>query len=67
MAINVLVHCLAGAHRAGTAGVIGLMHLARLPRGRALEAARLARPCVEPIGSLAQLLEITEALLMTRR
>ena len=53
--------------RAGTAGVIGLMHLARLPRGRALEAARLARPCVEPIGSLGHLLEITEQLMMTRR
>ena len=33
-----LVHCLAGAHRAGTAGVLGLMHLARLRRGQALEA-----------------------------
>ena len=62
-----LVHCLAGAHRAGTAGVLGLMHLARLDRGRALEAARLARPCVEPIGSLAHLLEITEHLMLARR
>jgi protein-tyrosine phosphatase len=35
---NVLIHCLAGAHRAGTAGVACLMHFCRLESKEAVRA-----------------------------
>ena len=60
---NILIHCLAGAHRAGSAGVIAIMYLTGLDSSEALAAARLARPVIEPIGSLGQLLDIVNVLL----
>mmetsp|Transcript_70958 Transcript_70958/g.229733 ORF Transcript_70958/g.229733 Transcript_70958/m.229733 type:complete len:350 (+) Transcript_70958:28-1077(+) len=53
---SVLVHCLAGAHRAGTAGTVCLMHLCQLDDTSALCVARAARPCIDPIGHLGPLL-----------
>lgn len=49
---NVLIHCLAGAHRAGTASVACLMHLATLDAPSALCAAKAARDAIDPIGHL---------------
>ena len=57
---TILVHCLAGAHRAGTAAIIALMFLLDLDKSQALKAAQTARPVIEPIGSLAELLGIVE-------
>lgn len=53
---SVLVHCLAGAHRAGTTGCLLLMHKARMPVIEAVRAAKRLRPVIDPIGSLPQLL-----------
>jgi len=49
---NIFIHCLAGAHRAGTAGVIAIMHLTQMNHRQALKTARQLRPVIEPIGSL---------------
>lgn len=49
---SVLIHCLAGAHRAGTAGVACLMHLCDLDRVAAVRLAKSLRPAIDPIGSL---------------
>lgn len=46
---NVMVHCLAGAHRAGTTGVICLMHFAKLSAKDATFIAKQCRPIIDPI------------------
>lgn len=46
---NVLVHCLAGAHRAGTSGIICLMHFAKLSSPEATSIAKQCRPIIDPI------------------
>jgi len=53
---NVMVHCLAGAHRAGTTGCLLLMYKADLPPNEAIRAAKKLRPVIDPIGGLPQLL-----------
>ena len=53
---SVLVHCLAGAHRAGTTGCACLMHFAGLEPGAAIQTAKRLRPIIDPIGSLPELL-----------
>lgn len=53
---SVLIHCLAGAHRAGTAGVACLMQLCRLDRNSATCAAKAARPAIDCIAHLGALL-----------
>jgi len=53
---GVLIHCLAGAHRAGTAGVAYIMHAAQVDLPTALAAAKRLRPVVNPIGQLILLL-----------
>ncbi len=58
-----LVHCLAGAHRAGSTGVAYLMYRNRIGHRDATRAAQLARPIINPIGLLAQLLVEYEAAL----
>lgn len=58
---NVLIHCLAGAHRAGTASTACLMHLCDLGRVEATKIAKKLRPAIDPIGSFPQLLEKLEA------
>lgn len=47
---NVLIHCLAGAHRAGTTGVACLIHFAKLDVASATKAAKTCRPIIDPIG-----------------
>ena len=53
---SVLVHCLAGAHRAGTTGIICLMHFEGLLSKEAVVLAKSRRPIIEPIGDFRDLL-----------
>ena len=53
---SVLVHCLAGAHRAGTTGIICLMHFEGLLSKEAVLLAKKRRPIIEPIGDFRDLL-----------
>lgn len=57
---NVLIHCLAGAHRAGTAGVACIMHLCGLNTREAITIAKTARPAIDPIGDFPKLLRALE-------
>ena len=54
---NILVHCLAGAHRAGTTGLVYLMHLEKLRLKDALPLAQGRRRQIDPIGTLKELAE----------
>lgn len=49
---SVLVHCLAGAHRAGTTGCLLLMYKHKLGAQDAIKAAKSLRPIINPIGGL---------------
>lgn len=60
---NVLVHCYAGAHRAGTVGIAFLMHAARLRLHEALRVAQRCRPIVNPFARLLKLLHMLEKAL----
>lgn len=53
---NVMAHCLAGAHRAGTTGCICLMHFAQLRAPEAVMLAKRCRPIIDPIGDFPELL-----------
>lgn len=53
---SVLVHCLAGAHRAGTTGCACLIHFADLEPATAIRTAKRLRPVIDPIGTLPELL-----------
>ena len=57
---SVLVHCLAGAHRAGTTGCACLMHFAALNHKEAIATAKRLRPIIDPIGQLPQFLQRLE-------
>jgi protein-tyrosine phosphatase len=57
---SVLIHCLAGAHRAGTTGIAFLMHIADLSQADATKAAQQLRPIVDPIYSFKDLLALLE-------
>ena len=57
---SVLIHCLAGAHRAGTAGTAYLMHAAQLPADMAIQAAKKMRPAISPICDFPTLLSYYE-------
>mmetsp|Transcript_39972 Transcript_39972/g.110045 ORF Transcript_39972/g.110045 Transcript_39972/m.110045 type:complete len:102 (+) Transcript_39972:2-307(+) len=59
---SVLIHCLAGAHRAGTTGILLLMHESRLGKTEATKAAKAARPVINPIGGLPHLLTMYESV-----
>ena len=52
----VLIHCLAGAHRAGTTGCMLLMHKAGLSSMVAVATAKKLRPVIDPIGRFPDLL-----------
>ena len=54
---SVLVHCLAGAHRAGTTGCLLLMYKADMDKRTAIASAKKLRPAIDPIGSLPEFLE----------
>mmetsp|Transcript_65008 Transcript_65008/g.152092 ORF Transcript_65008/g.152092 Transcript_65008/m.152092 type:complete len:191 (-) Transcript_65008:52-624(-) len=58
---NVLVHCYAGAHRAGTTAVAYLMHAHGISFGQALRRAQQRRPVINPIGRLSELLTLLDA------
>ena len=53
---SVLVHCLAGAHRAGTTGIICLMYFEGLDSSEAVTLAKSRRQIIEPIGDFRDLL-----------
>jgi len=59
---NVLVHCLAGAHRAGTTAILCLMHFAGLNATKAATTARSLRSMIDPIGDFRQLLTKCDGL-----
>ena len=54
---NVLVHCLAGAHRAGTTGCAWLMYSMDLSVADAIKLAKERRDAINPIGSFPELLD----------
>ena len=58
---NVMVHCLAGAHRAGTTGVSFMMREGRFDATTAIKLAKYQRPIVDPFGQLHELLTRLEA------
>ena len=53
---NVMVHCLAGAHRAGTTGCLCLMHYADMSHTEAVPVAQRLRPIIDLIGRFPELL-----------
>lgn len=53
---SVLIHCLAGAHRAGTTGVSYVMHAGGLNMSDAIAICSRQRPVINPIGSFPDLL-----------
>ena len=59
---SVLIHCFAGAHRAGTTGVAYLMHTEAIGAEEALLMAQQARPMIDPqaYGELNKLLLLLE-------
>uniref|UniRef100_A0A7S2QNG6 protein-tyrosine-phosphatase n=1 Tax=Zooxanthella nutricula TaxID=1333877 RepID=A0A7S2QNG6_9DINO len=60
---HVLVHCLAGAHRAGTAGIAFLMRQCKWDMGYAIKAAQRLRPAINPIGDFPELLQALAGVL----
>ena len=58
---NVMVHCMAGAHRAGAAGVSYMMKAGRISFEEALKTARACRGVIDPFGDLAELLTRLQA------
>lgn len=58
---SVLVHCMAGAHRAGTAGCLLLMHLTGAGAREATRVAKSRRSCIDPIAAPELLLLFEEA------
>jgi len=53
---SVMVHCYAGAHRGGTAGILSLMHLQGMGQDEAIAAVQARRKVVEPLANMAKLL-----------
>jgi protein-tyrosine phosphatase len=53
---NVLIHCLAGAHRAGSTGVSWLMYANNWDMVTAVKKAKSFRRAINPIGSFPNLL-----------
>merc|ERR1712156_968804 len=59
---NVFVHCLAGAHRAGTTAIICLMHFAGLESSKGILTAKALRAIIQPIGDFQKLLKFCDEL-----
>lgn len=57
----ILIHCLAGAHRAGSTSIALLMHYANLDYEQALIVAKICRPIIDPIGNLPTLLRMYDS------
>lgn len=64
---NVLIHCYAGAHRAGTVGTAFLMHASRLHLQEALRMAQHCRPIINPFARLLKLLHMLDRALTRER
>ena len=64
---NVMVHCLAGAHRAGTSGISLVMYFMNLSAPQAVGYVRERRPIVDPIGSFPDLLRRLEKALREKK
>ena len=58
---QVLVHCLAGAHRAGTTGCLLIMYKTGMGQQEAVRTAKKLRGAINPIGGLPELLRKYEA------
>lgn len=58
---GVLIHCLVGAHRAGTSGVAYCMHAGGLRLLETLLTVKRLRPAVDPFGTLMEALRCLEA------
>jgi protein-tyrosine phosphatase len=56
-----MVHCLAGAHRAGTTGVSYIMKKGQMKYMQARMIAKKLRPVVDPFAGLEELLYNLEA------
>ena len=54
---NVLIHCLAGAHRAGTTGCAWLLYANNLSVEDAIKLGKAKRDAIDPIGNFPELLE----------
>ena len=57
---SVLVHCLAGAHRAGTTGIALLMVFGEMNQNVATATAKRLRDVINPIGNLPNFLSALE-------
>lgn len=62
----VLVHCLAGAHRAGTMGILTLMHFQGMAGSDAIKLAKKLRPVIEPISNFPKLISLFEGSIRWR-
>lgn len=58
---SVLIHCLAGAHRAGTVGTAWIMYQTGKDVQDALALAKKCRPIINPFGLLLELLSYLES------
>lgn len=63
---SVLIHCLAGAHRAGTVGTAWIMYQTGTGVTDALALAKKCRPIIDPFGLLLELLHDLESDLKTQ-
>ena len=52
-----MIHCLAGAHRAGTTGCACLMYYANLDVENSISKAIKLRPVIDPIGNFPDFLK----------
>lgn len=57
---SVLIHCLAGAHRAGSTGISYIMHKTNVDFPTATKIAQKCRPIINPIASLGELLMLLD-------
>eukprot|EP00759_Apiculatamorpha_spiralis_P015336 PhF_6_TR21972/c0_g1_i1/m.31249 len=60
---SVLVHCLAGAHRAGTTGCACLIYFGGLDSATAIRCAKSLRPIIDPISNFPEFLVRLETAL----
>lgn len=57
---SVLIHCLAGAHRAGATGTAWLMYQTGKGLQDSLQMAKACRPIISPFGALLECLHVLE-------
>lgn len=62
---SVLIHCLAGAHRAGAVGTAWIMYKTGMDVNSALALAQKCRPIISPFGLLLEVLHHLEKELQT--